>query len=151
MGGGPHLPTLKRRYPDVHFTGPKSGEELAEHYASADVFVFPSRTDTFGLVLLEAMASGLPVAAYPVTGPIDVVADGVSGVLSQDLALAAHAALKLDRNATLAHARTFSWARAAGMFLDNIQHAQAIVRTQVRKPAICNTGPRTCTHGGSND
>lgn len=120
VGGGPLLASLKRDYRDVIFTGPKSGEELAHCYASADVFVFPSRTDTFGLVQLEAMASGLPVAAYPVTGPLDVVKQNESGVLNDDLATAAIAALDLDRDAARAHALTFSWSRAAEMFLDNI-------------------------------
>ncbi len=81
VGDGPELARLSVRYPDCQFTGNRSGEQLAEIYASADVFVFPSRTDTFGVVQLEAMASGLPVAAHPVTGPIDVVIDGVSGAL----------------------------------------------------------------------
>ncbi len=125
VGGGPHLPVLQRNYPRVVFTGSISGEELARHYASADVFVFPSRTDTFGLVLLEAMASGLPVAAYPVTGPIDIVKAGISGVLDVDLARAARAALALDRQAVRRHACTFSWRRTATMFLDNIRQAAA--------------------------
>ena len=85
VGGGPQLEELRARYPDVLFTGKKTGEALAQCYASADAFVFPSRTDTFGIVLLEAMASGLPVAAFPVTGPIDVVKPGDTGVLSEDL------------------------------------------------------------------
>jgi glycosyltransferase involved in cell wall biosynthesis len=123
VGGGPHLPTLQRNYPGVVFAGSLSGEELARHYASADVFVFPSRTDTFGLVLLEAMASGLPVAAYPVTGPIDIVQDGITGFLDEDLERAARAALMLDRQAVRRHARTFSWRRTASMFLDNIRQA----------------------------
>ncbi len=96
VGTGPLLETLKARYPDVIFTGKKVGEELAQCYASADVFVFPSRTDTFGMVLLEAMASGLPVAAYPVTGPIDNVVPGVTGILDDDLRRAALAALDLS-------------------------------------------------------
>ena len=85
VGAGPQLAELEVRYPDVLFTGKQTGETLADCYASADVFVFPSRTDTFGIVLLEAMASGLPIAALPVTGPADVVTPGVTGVLSDDL------------------------------------------------------------------
>lgn len=120
VGGGPHLDALRRRFPDAHFTGPKTGEDLARHYASADVFVFPSRTDTFGLVLLEAMASGVPVAAYPVTGPLDVVNRGVSGFLDEDLGKAARAALELDRTRVREDSFRFSWAKAAELFLSNI-------------------------------
>jgi glycosyltransferase involved in cell wall biosynthesis len=123
IGTGPHLPALKSRFPDVTFTGAKSGEELAQHYASADVFVFPSRTDTFGLVMLEAMASGVPVAAYPVTGPLDVVTRGVSGILDEDLAKAARAALELDRTQVRADAFRFSWAKTAELFMHNITSA----------------------------
>ena len=97
VGDGPLLPTLRKRYPRVYFKGAKVGKSLRLNTAAADVFVFPSRTDTFGLVLLEAMASGLPIAAYPVTGPIDVITEGVTGVLSEDLRAAALAALSLDR------------------------------------------------------
>lgn len=124
VGDGPHLPTLRQKYPNVMFTGAMSGEQLAHHYASADVFVFPSRTDTFGLVLLEAMASGLPVAAYPVTGPIDIVQNGITGCLDEDLGRAALNALDLDRKAARSLACTFSWRRTAKQFLENI-HAAA--------------------------
>ena len=85
VGDGPQFARLRAKYPDVHFAGAKFGEDLARHYASGDVFVFPSRTDTFGLVLLEALASGLPVAAYPVPGPLDVIGDSGCGVLDHDL------------------------------------------------------------------
>ncbi len=130
VGGGPHLEFLKRRYPDVIFTGKKTGEDLARHYASADVFVFPSQTDTFGLVLLEAMACGLPIAAYPVTGPIDVVANGRSGVLDWNLAVAARAALELKKADARAHGLTFTWENAARLFLDNIRRAHERADTQ---------------------
>jgi len=123
VGTGPHLAALKERFPTVWFAGPKWGEELAAHYASADVFVFPSRTDTFGLVMLEAMASGVPVAAYPVTGPLDVVRSGVSGILDNDLAKAARAALELDRTKVREDAFRFSWARTAELFIANIANA----------------------------
>jgi glycosyltransferase involved in cell wall biosynthesis len=123
VGGGPLLDELRDRYPDVHFTGKKTGEELAQCYASADALVFPSRTDTFGMVLLEAMASGLPVAAYPVTGPIDVVKPGETGVLLEDLRQAALAALTLDRARVRARATEFSWENAARLFLANITSA----------------------------
>jgi glycosyltransferase involved in cell wall biosynthesis len=123
VGGGPQLEELRARYPGVLFTGPKTGEELARHYASADVFVFPSRTDTFGIVLLEAMASGLPVAAYPVTGPLDVVADGIAGALDEDLQAAVVRALSLDRAGAREHALRFSWREAARLFLAGIAQA----------------------------
>lgn len=124
VGGGPQLEQLRSQYPDVHFTGPKTGEELAKHYAAADVFVFPSRTDTFGLVLIEALASGVPVAAYPVPGPIDVITNPECGVLDEDLQQAAHKALKLDPNACRAHAETFSWETCTRQFLS---HAEPIL------------------------
>jgi len=121
VGDGPLLAQLERRYPDVLFTGHREGEELAQSYASADVFVFPSRTDTFGMVLLEAMASGVPVAAFPVTGPLDLVRDGVSGVLSDDLGAAALKALELDRERVRARAEDFSWRTAARVFLGHVE------------------------------
>jgi len=120
VGDGPQRPLLQRRFPATVFTGAKMGEELAAYFRSADVFVFPSRTDTFGLVLLEAMASGTPAAAFPVTGPIDVIAPGRSGVLSEDLRAAALAALELSRDVVRSHALAFSWERATAQFLDNL-------------------------------
>jgi glycosyltransferase involved in cell wall biosynthesis len=123
VGGGPQLAELEARYPDVLFTGKRTGEALAECYASADVFVFPSRTDTFGMVLLEAMASGLPVAAFPVTGPIDIVVPGETGILSEDLRGAAIAALQLDRARIRSKASEFGWEGAARLFLANITSA----------------------------
>lgn len=120
VGDGPLLETLKQRYPKVHFTGAKVGEDLARHYASADVFVFPSRTDTFGLVLLEALASGLPVAAYPVTGPLDVVNGAPVGCLDDDLGKAARAAAELSPEACRAYALRFSWSRCAAQFSNNL-------------------------------
>ncbi len=99
VGDGPQLADLQARYGDVVFTGVREGEDLADCYASGDVFVFPSLTDTFGMVMLEAMASGVPIAAFPAIGPKDLITPGVSGVLSQDLGAAARAALGLDRAA----------------------------------------------------
>jgi glycosyltransferase involved in cell wall biosynthesis len=109
VGDGPDFEQLRRRYPNVQFTGQKLGQELTAHIAAADVFVFPSLTDTFGLVLLEAMACGVPVAAYPVTGPIDVVQQGKTGVLDHDLRQAVLGALKLDPADCVAYARQHSW------------------------------------------
>lgn len=116
VGEGPDLAKLRERYRAVRFLGARYGRELARHLAAADVFVFPSRTDTFGLVLLEAMACGVPVAAYPVQGPLDVVADGRTGILHEDLALAIEGALRLDRAACSAYAREFSWERCTADF-----------------------------------
>lgn len=134
VGAGPQLDELKARYPDVVFTGKRTGEALAECYASADVFVFPSRTDTFGMVLLEAMASGLPIAALPVTGPIDVVTPGETGVLSEDLRAAALEALKLDRDHIRAKAHDFSWEGAARLFLANLEAARPMEGLRGAKP-----------------
>ena len=120
VGDGPDLPRLRQIYPDVQFTGPRFGDELAGLYASADVFVFPSRTDTFGNVLLEALASGCPVAAFPVTGPQDIVGDGKGGVVSPDLKQAALAALQIPREAARAKAQTYDWHECARQFLSHL-------------------------------
>ncbi len=116
IGEGPDFDTLRAAYPDAHFLGPKYGADLAAHLAAADVFVFPSRTDTFGLVLLEAMACGLPIAAYPVTGPIDIIQAGTTGILDDNLAHAVHAALQLDRSACVNYAQQHSWAKCTATF-----------------------------------
>ncbi|MFJ3056765.1 glycosyltransferase family 4 protein [Herbaspirillum sp. NPDC087042] len=137
VGDGPQLEELMQRYPQVRFLGAKGHDELPAYYNCADVFVFPSKTDTFGLVLLEAMACGVPVAAYPVEGPIDVVADGVSGVLSQDLKQACLQALTLDKQAVYAHARSRSWESATQQFLQHLHLAHQVVPEKVAaiKPA----------------
>ena len=119
VGDGPDLSRLRRAYPSVHFTGGKYGEDLARHFASADVFVCPSRTETFGLVLLEALACGVPVAAYPVMGPGDVIGDSETGILSDDLRQAALDALDIPKERCRAWALRYSWAASARQFLDN--------------------------------
>ncbi|SHM17445.1 glycosyltransferase family 4 protein [Roseibium suaedae] len=124
VGDGPQLESLKRSYPDVVFTGSKVGEELARYYASADVFVFPSLTDTFGNVLLEALACGVPVAAYPVMGPLDVIGETGAGVLHEDLREAALAALDIPREHCRRVALNYTWAASARQFLDNAEEAR---------------------------
>jgi glycosyltransferase involved in cell wall biosynthesis len=121
VGDGPQMEALSRKYPDVKFVGLKQGEELARFYAAADVFVFPSLTDTFGLVLLEALACGVPVAAYPVAGPLDVIGDAPVGCLHEDLSVAVREALKASPDACRAHAEKYSWAASAAQFLDNMR------------------------------
>lgn len=120
VGDGPARASLSLAYPAAHFLGTLHGEELGRAYAAADVFVFPSLTDTFGNVLLEALASGVPIAAFPVTGPKDVVTDPRVGVLDEDLRKAALAALDLPRAAAREFALRFTWAESARMFRDNI-------------------------------
>jgi glycosyltransferase involved in cell wall biosynthesis len=111
---------LKGRYQAAHFLGEKVGEDLARHVAAADVFVFPSRTDTFGLVLLEALACGVPVAAFPVTGPVDVLVQGETGILDEDLGRAARAALALSPEACRRAALARTWRSCAEQFLANL-------------------------------
>ena len=119
-GDGPARARLQAAYPEAHFLGNQSSEKLARVYSGADVFVFPSRTDTFGIVLLEAMASGLPVAAYPVAGPLDVVGKSGAGALDVDLRVACLKALEIPRETALAHARQFTWENSARQFLENV-------------------------------
>jgi len=121
VGDGPQEKELKRRYPKVHFLGRRIGEDLAGIYDAADVFVFPSRTDTFGLVLLEALAAGVPVAAFPVPGPQDVIGDSGAGVLSDDLRAAIKAALSVPAAKAREHALRFSWKRSAEQFIENLR------------------------------
>ncbi len=123
-GDGPERRRLEAQYPGARFVGVKTSTELAQLYASSDVFVFPSRTDTFGIVLLEAMACGAPVAAFPTPGPLDVVGSSGAGVLSEDLREAALAALSIDREAARSHALTFTWENSARQFLECVQLAR---------------------------
>lgn len=128
VGSGPALAGLKERFPAVHFLGSKEGEDLAQVYSACDVFCFPSRTDTFGIVLLEALASGLPVAAYPVTGPTDVLADATEqvGILDEDLRTACLKALELSPAAARRFALRYTWRESARQFLDNVLIAHDI-------------------------
>jgi glycosyltransferase involved in cell wall biosynthesis len=136
IGDGPDLDVLKRRYPAARFLGYKTGEDLARHVAAADVFVFPSLTDTFGLVLIEALACGVPVAAFPVQGPIDVIDNGVTGMLDEDLRAAALKALNLEPAACRAAALRYTWAACTRQFLAHVEAArQTPTATDVRQPA----------------
>jgi glycosyltransferase involved in cell wall biosynthesis len=131
VGDGPARTALARRYPQAQFIGSLFGEALAGAYAGADVFVFPSRTDTFGLVMIEALACGTPVAAYPVTGPVDIVTLQ-TGALSDDLGEAIATALTCDRAACATYGRSFSWDRSAREFLSGLH---AIDRTVIDSAA----------------
>lgn len=145
VGEGPALEALKLRYPQAHFMGGMAGEELASAYRAADAFVFPSRTDTFGLVVIEALACGLPVAAFPVAGPLDILgahgrgpADDLPatvGALDEDLSIAIQRALTLDRQAAAVVGARFSWDRATDQFLAALTLATA-GKAKAREPAL---------------
>jgi glycosyltransferase involved in cell wall biosynthesis len=120
VGDGPARERLERRHPDVHWAGFRFGEDLAQHYAGADVFVFPSLTDTFGVVMLEANACGLPIAAYPVPGPADVVRNGTTGILDEDLGAACRRALDISPSSCRQWALHHSWERCARMLFENL-------------------------------
>ncbi|MFB9265815.1 glycosyltransferase family 4 protein [Bradyrhizobium erythrophlei] len=126
VGDGPARAALERKYPDAVFLGARHGEELAEIYAAADVFVFPSRTDTFGLVLLEALASGLPVAAFPVTGPRDVIGAAPVGVLDDNLRNACLEASGISRQACVEFAALHTWQASARVFVDHATNVRPL-------------------------
>jgi glycosyltransferase involved in cell wall biosynthesis len=128
VGAGPKLRELKAKYPEARYTGYVDDETLASFYAAADVFVFPSRSETFGLVLLEALASGLPVAAFPVTGPLDVIGDSGAGTLREDMNEAIEGALGIAPDDCRAHAMKFSWADATQQFLAHLRNNAAVAR-----------------------
>lgn len=135
VGDGPERANLQRQFPDVHFTGMKTGEDLAKAYAQADVFVFPSLTDTFGNTILEALASGVPVAAFPVTGPIDIIEEGTgAGALDHDLRQACLCALHCSRESARKLAERYSWQAATRQFLDNVLAARG-QRHRLSSPA----------------
>ena len=116
VGDGPDRTRLESSYPEVTFVGFKTGVDLAKFYQAADVFVFPSRFDTFGIVMIESMACGTPVAAYPVEGPIDVVVNGVTGFLNNDLETAVEQCLLLDRDSVYENSKHFTWKRTWKLF-----------------------------------
>ena len=121
VGDGPAREELEAKYPEAKFLGARFGEELARCFRDADVFVFPSWTDTFGLVILEAMATGTPVAAYPAHGPIDIIPNSNAGAIDKDLRVACLEALECDRAAVRAYAEKFSWRASAEQFVENLQ------------------------------
>ncbi len=124
VGDGPARAELQQKYPNVLFTGVKTGDDLAHAYAQADVFVFPSKTDTFGNTILEALASGVPVAAFPVMGPIDILGGHTkAGALNTELRQACLDALNCSPDAALALSRNYSWEKASRQFLDNVTSA----------------------------
>jgi len=131
VGDGPQLKELKDNFSDAVFVGFLSGEPLARHMAAADVFVFPSRTDTFGIVMLDALASGVPVAAYPVTGPLDVITSDKVGKLDENLAKAMSEALELDPNDCRNFAMNYSWANCTEQFFNNLVPAFEEIRLPV--------------------
>lgn len=120
VGDGPYLKTLQQRYPRVKFVGYKSGQDLADEYASANVFVFPSKTDTFGIVMIEAMSLGTPVAGYPVPGPLDVVDEGITGYTNNNLVGAIINASNLDRNIVKQSSEKWSWQNCWNIFKENL-------------------------------
>ena len=124
IGDGPQRAALERQYPKVKFLGEKTGRDLTAHLAAADVFVFPSRTDTFGVVQLEALACGTPVAAFPVTGPLDVIADHPVGALDEDLRSACIRALGMSRETCRNFALERSWENSARQFIGNLSALQ---------------------------
>jgi 1,2-diacylglycerol 3-alpha-glucosyltransferase/glucuronosyltransferase len=128
IGDGPMVVELKRRFPAAHFLGQLENGKLAGHLAAADVFVFPSRTDTFGVVQLEALASGVPVAAFPVTGPKDIIGGNQIGVLDEDLRAACLGALQISREACRAFALRNSWENSARQFIGHVGKVAATGR-----------------------
>jgi glycosyltransferase involved in cell wall biosynthesis len=120
VGDGPMLETYKKKYPDVHFTGFKTGVDLAEYYANAEVFVFPSKWETFGIVMIESMACGTPVAAFPCDGPKDVIEQGVTGFMNESLGDAINSCLQLNRKSIHKGSSKWSWDNAWQTFRDNL-------------------------------
>jgi glycosyltransferase involved in cell wall biosynthesis len=120
VGDGPMLEEYKERYTDVHFVGFKTGQELVKYYSNADVFVFPSSWETFGIVMIEAMACGTPVAAFPTTGPVDIIDQGLTGYMDNDLAFAVKQCLTLDRTQVELHSRKWDWKNAWEIFRNNL-------------------------------
>jgi glycosyltransferase involved in cell wall biosynthesis len=143
IGDGPQKAELERRYPDAKFLGEKTGHDLTSHMAAADVFVFPSLTDTFGVVQLEALACGTPVAAFPVTGPLDVIADHPIGALDQDLRSACLRALGMSRQACRDFALDRSWENSAKQFIGNLAALQPSRSPRSARPVASRSPVRS--------
>ena len=118
VGEGPELKKYQQKYPDVDFVGAKKGKELAEYYRNASVMVFPSKTDTFGVVIIESMRCGTPVAAYPVTGPIDIIENGKNGEMADDLSVAVKKCMLIDRKMVLENSKQYNWSDATDKFVN---------------------------------
>jgi glycosyltransferase involved in cell wall biosynthesis len=150
VGDGHLLPEMKRRYPRVYFAGRQEGEALVRHYAAADVFVLPSRTETFGLVLLEALACGLPIAALPVPGPLDVIGDSGAGALDWDLRAATMTALHISRDLCRSYAMRFSWRASTEQFLSHVVPVRdPPAGSRAPKSAESVIAPRPASAGGA--
>ena len=126
VGDGPMLETYKKRYPDVYFTGFKTGVDLARYYANAEVFVFPSKWETFGIVMIEAMACGTPVAAFPCQGPKDVIDEGITGCMNDELKQAVNDALMLSRGLVYQGSQRWTWKKAWQIFRDNLVSVKSL-------------------------
>jgi glycosyltransferase involved in cell wall biosynthesis len=150
IGNGPARDELSRRHPEALFVGFRYGDALAAMLSAADVFVFPSLTDTFGLAMIEAMACGLPVAAFPVSGPIDVIESGVTGVLHEDLGEAIRSALLLDRHVCAQRAKAFTWEAATEQFLEGLEPIPAGARAALSSSGSAMIG-RNGAHGSLSD
>lgn len=124
VGDGPYRSELEQKYPDVKFVGVKRGKELAEYYANADVFVFTSQTDTFGIVIIESLACGTPVAAYPVPGPKDILLQGITGSMNANIIDSVEHCLRLDRSTVVKVGSTWSWAKCWAIFKENLASAK---------------------------
>ena len=120
VGDGPMLETYKKQYPKVHFTGFKTGKDLARYYANAEVFVFPSQWETFGIVMIEAMACGTPVAAFPCDGPLDVIDQAETGFMNENLQDAVHGCMQLSRERVLQGSQRWTWENAWQIFKNNL-------------------------------
>jgi glycosyltransferase involved in cell wall biosynthesis len=120
VGDGPYLEELKKKYPDVLYTGKLTGKNLRNAYADAKCFVFPNKADTFGIVMIEAMACGVPIAAYPVTGPKDVIDQYETGIMDNDLSIAVERCTELDRNDVYEKSKKWSWENCWDIFKNNL-------------------------------
>jgi glycosyltransferase involved in cell wall biosynthesis len=153
IGNGPARAALSERNPEALFIGYRFGDELVAMLSAADVFVFPSLTDTFGLAMIEALACGVPVAAFPVPGPNDVIEPGVTGVLNEDLAAAIRSALLLNRQVCAERAKAFTWDAATEQFLEGLEPIPAGARaalTAAGSAMIASNGTRQPSAGDAN-